>query len=320
MIALLGFLDELLRVSTLVFTIGSMLSVGFSYSLLEILTPLRNLRIVLLALIANFLVVPILALLVVRAVPLEPPVALGLFLLACSAGAPFLIKLLDVANGHVGKGATLLVLLTPLTVLFVPFVLAEALAHPAESGLTFGEVSMWLVARPLLLSILAPLATGLLVRRVAPIWAQRLQPALARTASVALVVLVACAVATNVSGIVDLLGFPLLAAGLLTVGAFLAGYVLTIPEYEAQVVVGLGTAQRGVAAAMVVATETIGHPDSISMVVMTMLVGLLLLFPIAGWLRKTKRAPAGAPRPAPEQAPQRARARASALSGPPRRQ
>lgn len=320
MSAPLVLLGDLLQISTLVFTVASMLSVGLSYSTAEILAPLRDVRMALLALLANFLLTPLLALLVVRALRLEPPVALGLFLLACSAGAPFLIKLLDAADGDVGKGATLLVLLTPVTVLFVPFALTEALDHPAESGLTYGHIDTWLVARPLLLSILGPLAGGLLVRRLAPGWAQRLQPPAARTASVALIVLVICAVATNLRGIAELFGPPLLAALLLTVGAFLAGYVLAAPNQEAQQVLGLGTAQRGVAAATVVATETIGHPDTLSMVVVTMLVGLAVLFPLAAWLRRANRPAAAAPRRAPQQARPRARAREEALSGPPRPQ
>ena len=43
--------------------------------------------------------------------PLERPHALGLFLIGTAAGAPFLIKLIEAAEGRVARGATLLVLL-----------------------------------------------------------------------------------------------------------------------------------------------------------------------------------------------------------------
>lgn len=281
---MLELLHGVLRVATIVFTVASMLSVGFSYTAGEILRPLRGVRHVLLALAANFLLVPLLALGLVRVLPLEPPVGLGLFVLACSAGAPFLIKLLDVAEGDVGRGATLLVLLTPGTVLFVPLAVSWVLDHPALTELAYGRVDAWAIARPLLLSILLPLGVGLLVRARAPGRAGRLRPAMSTIASVALVVLVTSAVLTNLRGLLDLVGYPLLAVLLLVAGAFGVGWVVGGPGGERRVVFGLGTAQRGVAAATVVATETVDHPDCTTMVVGGAVVGLLALLPVAAAL------------------------------------
>ena len=51
---------------------------------------------------------------------------------------------------------------------------------------------------------------------------------------------------------------------------------------------GLGTAQRNIAAAMV-ATQDIGDSDVTVMVVVSSLVGLALLFPLA-WALRGKRA------------------------------
>ncbi|HEX5514508.1 MAG TPA: hypothetical protein VFY81_08955, partial [Gammaproteobacteria bacterium] len=49
---------------------------------------------------------------------------------------------------------------------------------------------------------------------------------------------------------------------------------------------GLGTSQRNIAAATVVATQAVGHPDTITMVVVASLIGFGLLFPVAGMLRR----------------------------------
>lgn len=288
MIELLG---DVLRVSTIVFTVTSMLSVGFSYSLAEILGPIRNVRIVLRALAANFVLVPLLALLLARALPLDPPRALGLFILACSAGAPFLIKLLDAARGDVGKGATLLVLLTPATIVFLPLAVSWALAHPALTGIAFGRVDAWAIARPLLVTLLLPLAVGLLVRGRAPGLARRLQPTTARTATAAVVVVIGSAVLANLRGLVALLGVPMVAVLLLFLGAFAIGYSISGPRSETRVVVGLGTGLRGIAPATVVATETVRHPDCTTLVVAGSVLGLLALLPIAGALGKRRTQP-----------------------------
>lgn len=53
-------LSGLLDVATLVFAVSSMLSVGFSYTVRELIEPLRNARLVIGALVANFVLVPLL--------------------------------------------------------------------------------------------------------------------------------------------------------------------------------------------------------------------------------------------------------------------
>lgn len=49
---------------------------------------------------------------------------------------------------------------------------------------------------------------------------------------------------------------------------------------------GLGTSQRNIAAAMVVATQAVGDPDTVTMVVVTSLIAFVVLFPVAGMMRK----------------------------------
>ena len=56
-----SFFSDLARIATLTFAVSSMLAVGFRYTIQEIVGPLRNLRLVIGAVVANFIVVPILA-------------------------------------------------------------------------------------------------------------------------------------------------------------------------------------------------------------------------------------------------------------------
>src|SRR5207342_64962 len=91
-------LAQTASIAVLVFAVSSMLSVGLAYSIAQILGPLREARAVFRALVANFVLVPLLAVGIERVIPMDPPLALGLFLLAGSAGAPFLIKLASAAK------------------------------------------------------------------------------------------------------------------------------------------------------------------------------------------------------------------------------
>ena len=88
-----------------------------------ILQPLKNVRLVVLALLANFVLVPLLAFLITLIIPLEQSLKIGLIVLSTAAGAPFLPKLVQGAKGNVAFGVGLMVLLMVVTIIYMPLVL-----------------------------------------------------------------------------------------------------------------------------------------------------------------------------------------------------
>ena len=95
----------LAQVSGLLFIITSMLAMGMSLTMDQIVQPLKNARLVILALVANFVLVPLLAYAITLVIPLEQSLAIGLIVLATAAGAPFLPKLVQGAKGDIPFGA-----------------------------------------------------------------------------------------------------------------------------------------------------------------------------------------------------------------------
>ncbi|HZG65442.1 MAG TPA: hypothetical protein VEZ12_01785 [Herpetosiphonaceae bacterium] len=116
------FLLSLLDIATLVFAVSSMLSVGFSYTVRELIEPLRNARLVIGALVGNFVLVPLLAYAITGFLSLGEGREIGLLLVASAAGAPFVIKLTQAANGDLALAAGLLVLLVVATIGYMPLV------------------------------------------------------------------------------------------------------------------------------------------------------------------------------------------------------
>ena len=55
------FFEALAQISGLLFVVTSMLAMGLSLTVPQIMQPLRNMRLVMLALVANFVLVPLLA-------------------------------------------------------------------------------------------------------------------------------------------------------------------------------------------------------------------------------------------------------------------
>jgi BASS family bile acid:Na+ symporter len=272
-------LSGLLNISVLAFAISSMLSVGCGYTLSQIVGPLRRARRVVRALVANFVLVPLLAIVILQFLPLERPLAVGLFLVATAAGAPFLIKLTQAAEADVALSATLLVLLLPVTIFYMPIIVPLALPEIAVSAAG--------IATPLVLTMLLPLALGLIVRAYAERLALRLQPIMGKLATIALVTLIASTILGNLREILGIFGTgAILAAVILIVGAFAIGFALGGRNTAAQEVLALGTGQRNISAATVVATQAVDNPETLSMVVVTSLVGFAVLFPLAGVLRR----------------------------------
>jgi BASS family bile acid:Na+ symporter len=266
------------NLSVVVFAISSMLSAGLSFTFRDIVAPFRRPNRILRAVVANFVLVPLLAAGIARALSLAPAQAIALILLGAAAGAPFLIKLITVAAGDVALGTSLLVLLVPLTVVFMPIVVP--LLAPGAA------VTASAIALPLAWTLLAPLAIGLVITDRAPSWARFLQPIARTLSTIALVAMLALTIVINARHALDIVASrALVAVILLLLGAFAIGYVIASPRRERRVVLGLGTAQRNIAAATVVAIEDIKDQDTLVLVVVASIIDLLVLIPLARWLR-----------------------------------
>jgi predicted Na+-dependent transporter len=274
---MIEILQTVLSVSVLAFAVCSMLAVGLAYTVQQLLAPLREPTAVIRALIANFVLVPMLAVGLARLLPITTGVETGIILLGCAAGAPFLIKLAYAANSDVALSGTLLVLLVPVSVIFMPLVVPW-LAPAAH-------VSPGPIATQLAATLMVPLVIGLVVRARSPRWAERLRPLMGTASTVALILLFAATLAIDLPNILALGGLAVIAAVALVLGAFAIGYALARPGRGRRTVLALGTGQRGVSAALLVASRDIRDPDALVMVVLVSVIGMIVLFPLARWRR-----------------------------------
>lgn len=135
---IIQILDSLI---TLVFVISNMATLGLSLTGSQILAPLKNGRLVLRSLLANFVLVPFLAFVLTTIIPLDQSLRTGLILLACASGAPFLPKLVQLAKGDVALSVGLMVLLIVITIVYVPVVLPLLLPGVSVNALEIALVS-----------------------------------------------------------------------------------------------------------------------------------------------------------------------------------
>jgi BASS family bile acid:Na+ symporter len=255
-----------------------MSSVGLAHSFKEVLYPLRNVRAVVRVLIANFVLVPLLGIAIAQVLALPRPLEAGLILISMAAGAPFVVKLAAHAHGNVALSTTLLILFLPATIVFMPLVVPFALNAWVSAGA---------IALPLFLTMLLPLAIGMIIHQRFPAASEGMHPIMGKVSSVMLIVLVAATLLANVQRALRMFGSGgILAAILLIGGAFMIGYALGGHHPENRGVVALATAQRNIAAATVVATQSFEDSAVLVMVIVTSLVDLAILFPAARLLRQ----------------------------------
>jgi BASS family bile acid:Na+ symporter len=266
------------NIFTLMFVIGSMLALGLSLTMQQITDPLRDVSMVLRVLLANFILVPLVAYIINLVIPMDDPLSIGLILLATAAGAPFLPKLVQMAKGNVATGVGLMVLLMVFTVIYVPLVLPLLLPGVSVNPLD--------IASSLVVLMLIPLAIGLLIKARYPETAANLQPTFAQSANIGLLGLVVTMLLLNWRTVLGTVGSgAILAALIFIVLSFFIGYFLA-PNAETHSVLGLGTAQRNVAAAMVVAADNFTDPNVLIMVLVGAILMMALLLPGAGELGK----------------------------------
>ena len=276
---LMGALERAVPVATLVFVLSSMLAMGLGLKVAQITAPLRNLRLVAMSLLANFAVMPLGAIVLARVLRLDEPLGVGLLLLGVAAGAPFLPKLAQIAKGNLAFAVALMVLLMVITVGYLPLVLPILLP-----GVSVNPVK---IARSLVLLMLLPLAGALAVNAKLPAAAARATPLFDRLSSLGLVLVVLLQVVVNFNDVLSVFGTGAILAGLLFIAlGYAVGWALGGPGSDTRPVLGLGTAQRNIAAGLVVGSQSFSNPRVVVMVVVVAMVSLLILLPLSRLLAR----------------------------------
>jgi predicted Na+-dependent transporter len=267
-------METLATLSLLVFVIGSMASMGFSLKIKQIITPLKDLKLVALAMVANFVLVLVVAYLITLLLPLDESLEIGLILLATAAGVPFLPKLAEVAKGNVAFSVGLMVLLMVVTIIYLPIVLPLLLQEVTVNPMD--------IAQSLIVMKLLPLGIGLFVNARYEEVAIKVQPTFGQASNIAILVLTVLGLVLNFKSMIGLVGsWGILAGVIFIVIAVVIGYFLGGSDSSIKSVMGLGTGQRNISAALVVAGQNFGM-EVVTYLMVIAVVGLVVLMPLAG--------------------------------------
>ena len=275
------------KLTALVFFMSSMAGIGLGLTWPQITAPLRNGSFVARALLANFVIAPLLAVVIAKVLRLDEPFATGLLLLGLGAGAPFMPKVVGMAKGDLAQAVALMVLSMVGTIAFLPLVLPLLV-----KGV---EVDPWEIAQFLVMLLLLPLIAGLILKSRQETVATRLRPVLERISSVALLAMLMLILTLHFKSVLKLFGTGAIAAAVLfSVLTALAGWWLGGRNTAQKTVLCMGTGLRNIPAALVVSVQNFKNPDVPVMILVTTVMGILILVPTALRLGKRTR-PTGDP-------------------------
>lgn len=280
-------------VLTIVFLFSVMLEIGLEVSPEELGGIAHNRRLVARALLANFVLVPALGLFLASVFPMPTQLETGFLLLAATPGALFATQFTRVMRGGLPFAASLLFLLTMLSVAISPLIGWIMLPVNTSVALPYTRV-----IRFLLLVVILPWLAGEAIQSWRRDLAKRLAKPARRSAAISFVAVTVLTLAVKSSATRRMGARGLTALLLLALGSMAIGWLLGGPKVENRRVLAIGTSMRNVALCLAIAFHNFpGRNVDVSIVAFSALV-VPLNAGFAGvqmWIerRKLKRPPGG---------------------------
>lgn len=269
-----------IRPAVILFMVGNLLAIGLETDGRAALAPLRDVRFLAIVMVVDWLFAPVLAIAIVRILPMAEPYAVGLLLMSLAPAAPFLPMMVRRAGGDLSYTAAFMLIAAVGTVLLMP--LGVPVIVPGLS------IEAWAVARPLLLLLVLPMGTGTALRAVHRPTAEKALAVVRPIASVATVILLLAIAVRYVQGFIDAVGSFAIAGQLLyAIGLVVGGYLLAIGlPSSRRSVVSLGACTRNLGAALAPLLVADPDPRTTIMVALGVPLSLGVTWLTSRWLGK----------------------------------
>ncbi|MGF7118615.1 bile acid:sodium symporter family protein [Methanobacterium oryzae] len=268
-------LQQLANLSVLIYIVTTMLSMGLSFFPKQFIEPLKDKKLILKSLAANFILVPILTYIILQVIPLQTGLAIGLVLMATGAGSPFMLKLVQFMKADIAFAVGLMLILSTVTLFYMPLVLSILLPDVSVNHVS--------IAVSLLVLIFLPLISGTAIKWRYNNIAKKIKPIFNQISNISIFVVVLLYLGLNYKDFLAVFGTgALIAAVTFILTAFLIGYLLGGPSKNTKTVLGLGTAIRNSSAAFVVALANFSSEyDVMAMIIVIYMLSIILMMLIS---------------------------------------
>jgi BASS family bile acid:Na+ symporter len=259
---------QILTCSALVGLLGA---VGLRLTYAEVKTALHRCRFIAILLL-NFVFVPAIAVATAVAFDLNRDLAIGMVLLAAAPFAPVVPVFARMARARLALAAALTGVFPIVSALLTPFAAQTALRFFAREDVS--SFGIWRSLALLIATTTLPLTIGVVVRHELPKLGHRLLRPLEKISEVIGAASLAFVTVTQFASIVTLGWRSWLAMALISEASLALGWLLGGPDRGSRQVIALGTSNRNIALALLVAIQNFRRIEVASAVVGN---GLLLI-------------------------------------------
>lgn len=263
----------------LIYVISGMLALGLSQTVRQIIEPLKNVRITISAIVASYIILPLLATSIARLFGFEPTLRYGLVLLSMAAGAEVGPIFTAKSNANVSLAGGILALSIAITIIYIPLMLGVFLPDV--------DVDVKHLVLKLLLTIVAPLLLGLFIRSRFEKIAHTSEKYLHIISRLFVVLLLLTLIGLYYKPFIGLFGtYTLLAGVIYIVVAFGIGYLLGWPERGSMLAMGYMHGARNASVAVIAATSAFSDQPTVMMMIATMVIIILaMLIPVSSFFK-----------------------------------
>jgi BASS family bile acid:Na+ symporter len=263
--------------------IATVFGFGLNATTADVLGVVRHPGLLARTLISVFVIMPLIAVTLVRSFGFPMTVEVVLVALAISPVPPLLPQREGRSGGDLSFGLGLMAILALVSLVAVPVTI---LLLERFLGRTF-VMPLGAVMGLVLKTAIAPLAAGMIIRAAAPAFAAGLAKIVSLVARILLPVAVVLLLAGTASAIWAATGPGTIVALTLFIFAGLAvGHVLGGPEPQHSVVVALATACRHPAIALTIAAANFPDQRFGGTILLYLLMNVLLAVPYVRWLKR----------------------------------
>src|SRR5512143_458007 len=278
------FLSQALTPVILVYVVSGMLALGLSQTVKQIIEPLKNVRITISAIVASYIILPLLATSIARLFGLDPSLRYGLVLLAMAAGAEVGPIFTAKSNANVSLSGGILAMSIAITIIYIPLVLGVLLPN------VHFDVKHLLLK--LILTIVAPLLLGLFIRSRWEKLAHAVEKPLHLISRVFVIAVTLNIILLYYRPIIGLFGTDaILAAFISVVGGFGIGYLLGWPDRSTRLAMAYMHGARSASIAVMVAADVFREQPQVILMLATVTICILGLLIPASYLIKIKQGP-----------------------------
>jgi BASS family bile acid:Na+ symporter len=269
----------LVNLLTIAGLIAIMLSMGFTVKIADVAKSMREPRLVINGVLANFVLAPAATAVLLYLFKANPMVSAGFLILAVCPGAPLGPPFTAVAKGDVAYATAQMVILAGLSALLSPALLSLMLPRLFPAGDL--QIDYLVIVRTLLVSQILPLGIGLSIHHLAPRLTSRIVKPVGLVGNLLLVCVVGLVLVQQYESLASIRPRGWMAMAILLAATIGMGWVCGGPSQATRKALAVTTGVRNAAVALVIVSSNFVDTAAVTAVIAYALVSIFATLGVA---------------------------------------